>query len=307
MDVLTRRALALAALVLAACDPDLGEPGAWIAADEIAAPFTPEVGAPPSPTAARPTDVIRVVTFNVQKGADAERIARAIGEHPDLAAASIILLQEQESHPSEGASRTARLAEALGLNYVYAPASERGEGSHGLAILSAFPIEDVEVMKLPLSAVSQPRIAIRANIRMGTRVLPVINLHLGAVLNVTDRILQLRPAVLDHDSPLLVAGDFNTSPYVWQHGAVPLLPAGAVADTDQAPIVDDYMRVIGFDAPTADLGPTQHMLGVESRLDSFYSAGLLVTPGGVAREVDVSDHWPLWVDVTLVPQNDHPM
>jgi hypothetical protein len=80
-------------------------------------------------------------------------------------------------------------------------------------------------------------------------------------------------------------------------GAIPIVPVDTVADTDQAPIIDDYMAHLDFEAPTAELGTTQHFGPLELRLDALYTRGLTAEPGGVERDVDVSDHWPLWIDV----------
>jgi endonuclease/exonuclease/phosphatase family metal-dependent hydrolase len=172
----------------------------------------------------------------------------------------------------------------------------KGDATHGLAILSAFPIENARMMELPAGL--SKRIALAADIRIGARTLHVVDVHLDTVLNVTDRILQLRPAVLDAPDAVLVAGDVNTNDYLWADG-VPHLPADVVADADQAPILDDYMRALGFDTPTALLGPTEHKYLSEFRLDAIFTRGLRVTPGRVVREVDESDHWPMYVDVDL--------
>jgi len=291
----------VAAALLAAlcgCDAGLGPPGEWQPIESIDGPLAAEVGTAASPATASGPE-LRVVTFNVALGGDVDGLAREIAARPELASAAALLLQEEESHTAEPGCRAGRLAAALGLAYVYVPARLIDGGTHGLAVLSPWTIDEVERMDLPLSDVAAQRIAVRATILVGDRRLTVIDVHLGSVLNVTDRILQLRPAVIDAPDPVLVAGDFNTNPYLWDQGAVPVVPASVIADTDQAPILDDYMRALGFDTPTIDLGPTERKFGIESRLDAVYSRGLEVTPGAVVRDVDVSDHWPLWVDVAV--------
>lgn len=295
-----RRAALLAACA-AACGVEVGEPGVWVPLDEIAPPYEAEVMAVPPSSPARSgrviaTDPVRVVTFNVEYGEDPEGLARAILGSDELASAGVLLLQEEEDHPDEGGSRAARLAELLDLGYVYAPARMKGDATHGLAILSAFPIEDARVMQLP-EGLSR-RIALAADIRVGDRTLHVIDLHLDTVLNITDRILQIRPAVLEAPDVVLVGGDVNTNDYLWTE-SVPNLPADVVADADQAPILDEYMRALGFDTPTALLGATEHKYLSEFRLDAIFTRGLRVTPGRVVREVDQSDHWPMYVDVEL--------
>ena len=292
----------LAALALAGCTTDLGPPSEWVDADVITGPLTPE-SAPPPHAPSTPPARLRVVTWNVANGANVDGLAAAIRATPALAAADVILLQEIEAHPGEGGARAGRLAAALDLGYAYAPERIEGDGTHGPAILSRWPLERVQVMELPYAdlAFSQvPRRALAADVRVGATALRVVDLHLDTRLNAGDRILQLRPAVLDAPAPAVVGGDLNTNPYVWTGGAVPDLPGSTVVDTDQAPVIDGYMRQVGYATPTAALGPTEQFAGlVAARLDSLYVRGAAATPGGVERAIALSDHWPVWIDVAL--------
>lgn len=295
------RRLALGAIVLAAaaCGAEVGADGVWVPIGDLAPPLVAESGDLPPTGRAAPSapSTLRVVTFNVERGEDPDAIAEAILGNAELADAGVYLLQEEETHPTETRSRASRLADALGVAFTYVPARTYGDGTHGLAILSRYPMAEITAMTLPRTT-GTGRIAIAAQIQIGTFTLPVIDVHLDTTINITDRILQLRPAVIDAPDTVLVAGDFNTNRFMWQDG-VPLLPQATAADTDQAPILDDYMRAIGFDTPTSRLGATEHMYGVESRLDSIYVRGLTATPGAVERDVDVSDHWPMWIDLAL--------
>jgi endonuclease/exonuclease/phosphatase (EEP) superfamily protein YafD len=98
---------------------------------------------------------------------------------------------------------------------------------------------------------------------------------------------------------VIVGGDVNTNPYLWEEGEVPLVPTAQIVETDQAPILDDYMRALGFETPAADVGPTHRALGIESRLDAIYARGFTVSDAHVEHSMTSSDHWPVWVDVTL--------
>ena len=291
-------ALVAAAAGSAGCAEDLGPGGAWIPWQEIDGALRPELGPPPAPPA--PPETIRLATFNVHLGADPEAIARAIAACPDTAAADLLLVQEIESHPHEGASRAARLAAALGAGHVYAPARPEGDGSHGLAIVSRLPLEGIEVMELPaadLGGRSRRRIALAADVMLAGGPLRVVNVHLDTRIGITDRILQLRPALQGHPDPVVVAGDMNANPYLWVEGTLPVPPYDAVADTDQAPLLDDYLRALGFDTPTAPLGPTFEAGPVQVRLDAIYPRGPTPLAAAVDRCVEVSDHWPLWLDL----------
>ena len=294
-----RRALWCVLPVLAGCSIDLGPPGTWVPADAIEGELAPVSGVVPSSgspmrAAAGP---IRIATFNVEYGADPEGLALALGANPEVDAAAVILIQEVEAYPGEAAPRAQRLAEALGYAWAYVPARTKADGTHGLAILSRFPIEDVEVMHLRETGGDHPRIAVSAEIMIGATPLHIIDVHLGTKLNIRDRILQLRPIVLGLEGPVIVGGDVNTSPFLWSDEAVPVLPAGEIVDTDQAPLLDDYMRQLGFDLPAAGVGPTEHKYGIEGRLDAFYTRGLVVAPAHVERSITGSDHWPVWFDV----------
>jgi endonuclease/exonuclease/phosphatase family metal-dependent hydrolase len=277
------------------CGTDLGPPASWTAWYAIDGPLRPELAPPPAP--ATPGDGIRLATFNVEFGADPDGLARAITSDPELAAIDLLLVQEIESYPDEPASRAARLAQALAMGYAYAPAREEGDGTRGLAILSRFALDDVEVMELPhadLGGRSRRRIAMAATVAGSLR---IVDVHLDTRINITDRVAQLHPAASDLPDRAVVAGDFNTNPYLWVDGTAPVPPADAIADTDQAPLLDDFMAAMGYATPTAALGATWHAGPLRARLDSIYTAGVTTSDGAVATGVDGSDHWPLWLDV----------
>lgn len=291
----------LCVCALSACGMDLGPSAEWIATDTIEGAMAVELGGAPPLRSSMPRsgERIRVVTYNIDMGRDPEVVADELRANEALASADVWLLQEEEWYPNEGTTRASRLAAALGMGWLYVPSKIKGDGTHGLAIISRFPIESAEMMTLPNPENWQPRIAVRADIVVGDLRIPVVDLHLETRINITDRILHIRPAVIDLPDQVIVAGDVNTNPYLWEEGSIPILPAGQIANTDQAPILDDYMRQIGFDTPAANVGPTERHLGVESRLDAIFTRGLEVTDATVERGITASDHWPVWADITL--------
>ncbi len=287
--------LVLLIALASGCGTDLGPGGSWTAWDDIDGRLRPELVPPPAPD--EPGERIRVATFNVEFAADPDGLARAIADDPELASVDLLLVQEIESYPDEPASRAARLAAALAMGYVYAPAREDGAGSHGIAVLSRFALDAVQVMELPradLGGRTRRRIALAATVGGSIRIVCV---HLDTRINISDRVAQLHPAVSDLPDRTVVAGDFNSNPYLWLDGTAPVPPADAVADTDQAPLLDDFMAAMDFATPTADLGATWHAGPLRARLDSIYTRGFTTTGGGVASGVAGSDHWPLWLDV----------
>jgi endonuclease/exonuclease/phosphatase family metal-dependent hydrolase len=292
----------LALVTCAGCALDMSPAQPWVPIEELAAPLRADLVQPDGVAVATRlpavmTRPVRVVTYNVQYGPDVSALASAIAGTPAIASAGVFLIQEIEDHADEGGSRARRLADALGLGYVYVPARSIPEGTHGLAILSAFPITDVERMDLRESSnPSQHRIAIQATIAIGDQALHVIDVHLDTMLSAQQRVAQLSPIVIDVSATTLVGGDFNACWVEWAGGSVPVLSASRASD--QAPVIDSYMSAIGFATPTRDSGPTEHMFGLEQRLDSIYTRGLVADFGAV-EHVGPSDHWPMWIDVDL--------
>jgi endonuclease/exonuclease/phosphatase family metal-dependent hydrolase len=286
----------LAGLALGACGVALGPDQPWQPIDQSGtSDMSAEVVAPGTlqTTPVPPAAALRVVTYNTEYGEDPEGLAAAILAAPELAHAGLFLLQEEESYPGEGESRARRLAGRLGLGYLYIPARHKADGTHGLALMSALPIDNVQKMDLPLADNGVQRIAVSADVHAGDRTLHVIDVHLETRLNPRDRVAQLHPAMIDAADSVLVAGDFNTNWISWA-GSVPVL----ANDRDQAPIIDSYMASLAFDAPSAHSGATEHAYGLEFKLDSFYTRQLDVVFGGVVH-TGPSDHWPMYLDVNL--------
>jgi endonuclease/exonuclease/phosphatase family metal-dependent hydrolase len=249
----------------------------------------------PAPDA-RP-GAVRVVTFNVHYGADVPGLVRAIRANPRLSQADVLLIQEIESHP--GDDRAARLAEALSLNLVYAPARIEGDGTHGLAILSRYPMKDLEVLKLKKYDLgfrgTRRRIAMAATVDLPGRSVRIYNVHLDTRLTPEERLLQLEPVIAEavKQPAALVGGDFNTINAV--SSLLPLVPV-PLPGFSQAGGLDAYMRSKGFATPFERIGSTHRF---PMRLDAVYARGLEVEAEGKETSVTVSDHYPLWVDLKV--------
>ena len=249
--------------------------------------------------------VVRVVSFNVHHGDDVPGLVRSIQTNTTLCSADVFLLQEIESFPAEGQSRTRRLAEALQLNYVYAPArfKEAGDGTHGLAVLSRFPLREVEVIPLKqynLGVNTRQRIALGVTLELGKRRLRLYNVHLDTRINARQRLEQLQPVVeaarRHAGAETVIGGDFNTNPLYW------LLPVLPLFRSNQAKAVDDYMKENGYAAPFSETGGTMKKWGGRFRVDAIYSRGMTVKGFAIEEGVVVSDHFPVWVDLSW-PEN----
>jgi endonuclease/exonuclease/phosphatase family metal-dependent hydrolase len=271
-------------------------------ATAAAGDLQPEVGHLLPPPSATPKS-LRAVSFNVHYAHDVPALAKSIRASSVLNKADLLLLQEIESHPSEGTSRTRQLAEALCLNYVYAPARKTEEGgTHGLAVLSRFPLRAVEVLPLPrydLGYNTRRRIALGVTVDVNKHPLRVYNVHLDTRINTQDRLAQVRPVVeAAQGAPLqevIIGGDFNTNPFRWLFHRMP------VFRSNQAGALDQYMQENGFTTPLAESGSTVNRLLVRARVDSLYARGLTAQESGVERSIDSSDHHPVWLDLAWPP------
>jgi endonuclease/exonuclease/phosphatase family metal-dependent hydrolase len=290
--------LALALLALSACVEQTDDGSAWQPAAEMTGALVPELG--PTPTArAAPGCTLRVATWNVHFGGDPDNLADHIQSSTEISRADVLMIQEVESYPTESASRTQRLADRLGMTWVYAPARIEGSGTHGIAILSRYPLEDAAVRRLPhYDQVLHPRDrnALTATVVLGSDRLQIVNLHLDVRMGAVDRIRQLHPAVNDIDERVLVGGDFNTNPWAWSNGIIPLTETEAIVGQKQAAVVDDYMIGKDFASAISADTATMRIPAFSIRTDDLYAREMPITGAGV-EYVDGSDHWPVWVDI----------
>ena len=293
-------ALALGALLGTGCLEDGPVGSAWRSIDVIVGPMQPELrnrAGAAGPFSGR----LRLATFNVALGEDVTALADSLRASAALRELDLLLVQEIERHPGEERSRADRLAELLDRSYLYAPARLTDDGgTHGLAVLSRWPLEDAQVMELPyfeLGLVSSQRIALAVTALVTGRPLRGIDVHLDTRLNLRDRLAQLRPVVTALPDQVVVGGDFNSNPFLWLDRTMPMLPAYTVSSFDQADAIDEYMRALGYATPTEGSGSTFNLPAVPMRLDSVFVRGLPVESSGVDRSVVVSDHFPLWVEL----------
>jgi len=237
----------------------------------------------------------RVASFNLYMPGTLEELEtryQAVLAERDLGTVDLWLLQEIETVEG-GAVNSARwLANRLGLHWAFAPARGTGDGNlHGLAILSRYPIRDVERLWLPrfgLAWNSRDRAALAATIELPLGDLRVYNVHLDTKLNFNERAVQLEPVLRQAElyPAVLVGGDFNTNSFIWIARA---FPAGFDRQADR---LDALMAGRGYSAPLANSGGTA-TLGL--RLDAMYLRGLATTSAQVHPRIGDSDHSPISV------------
>jgi endonuclease/exonuclease/phosphatase family metal-dependent hydrolase len=235
----------------------------------------------------------RVVTFNLH-GDDGQIVARAFQKDPALRTADLIVLEEVHGH--HGCSTACDVARALGFNSVYEPEFADRDGTDGVAIVSRAPIESAQIIPLPYYNVhyndEERRAALAATVRVDGKPITVYAIHLTNRLTVNQRARQMMP-VLNHaakqHTPVIIAGDFNTSPFTWIAHAIPI-PTATQDDR-----FEELMRSHGFATPVATSGPTSRYLWM--KLDGIYTRGFTTRAFATTDAYKISDHRALWANV----------
>ncbi|MCS6804169.1 MAG: endonuclease/exonuclease/phosphatase family protein [Acidobacteriota bacterium] len=264
----------------------------WIMAptDPLVEVGTFATGSPPPLS-----EQIRIVSYNLH-GPFAKRIddiKQVLTTHPALTHAAVFALQEVNRQRKETAYRdmARELAEMLDVHYAFAVENsypdKDGGGVRGLALLSRYPMSDVERTLLPVPGPGgRRRILLGATVHLGTERLRVYTTHLETRISVEQRAQQIK-AIIDQleryrGMPTLVLGDFNT------------ITEGARKK------MFELMQAAGFSCPMPGNKATfQRLQILRLKLDWIWVRHVNATKAAVETEVTASDHRPIWVDVKL--------
>ena len=293
-----RRAFAAAALLLAVSALGLTPPSVRPApADDATkgAALLEVGGGPKASEAAAPAPAeLKVVSYNIRYrvGDELKELIRLLREDPEIGGAHVIGLQEVDRNKKRtGNVNTAReLAESLGMRYAWAaPPDTDGDGEEetGVALLSPFPMTDVERIVLTHEGPNgRRRVAVGATLQVGEKRLRAYSVHAetrmplekkvehwGAVLEDLRRHPQAAGAV--------VVGDFNTI-------------KGKDVKAARRLFADE-----GFTTPIPDGQKTWKTLVFKLKLDWLWLRGLEARASGIDKSIGLSDHWPLWATVRL--------
>lgn len=241
---------------------------------------------------------LRVVTFNVHRESP-DVVIRGVRSDATLRDADLILLQEvhRVEPSSDPCSAACALGKELHMYTHYAPGHVQGDGTDGVAILSHAPILSSEVLELPdidVHVNSGRRVALAATILVDGIPVTVYAVHLTNRLTVAERLRQMRP-VLEHakavNTPVIMAGDFNTSPYTWIGGLIPI-PIGTQDDH-----LESMVRAYGLETPVASVDHTSRFMNM--KLDAIYTRGFATYAFATSEAASVSDHLALWANMEL--------
>jgi endonuclease/exonuclease/phosphatase family metal-dependent hydrolase len=237
--------------------------------------------------------------------------ARAFTSGTLLPAVDVLALQEADKRTvrTGGHHVASELAAQLHMNWAHAPAGiPRGvkpvqrqwwldfeepidlydEGDTGVALLSRLPMTDVARLDLPWQECAwRPRLAMAATISVGTagpRQIRILNAHVDPHAASDGQLAQLEVLAAHAAAttlPTLILGDFNT------------LSKRKCIETRR------FLESRGYTTPYPTGTPTWRGGGLLMHADWIFSRGLKIARWGVAKPLNVSDHWPIWVEMDL--------
>jgi endonuclease/exonuclease/phosphatase family metal-dependent hydrolase len=237
-----------------------------------------------------------------------EMAARAFADGRLLPPPAVIAMQEADKGTGRsGGHHVAReLAEALQMNWIHVPAGiPRGinpvtrewwldfeqpidlhdSGDTGVALLSSLPMLDVSRIDLPWHECPwRPRLAIAATLGVGSKQLRIINAHVDPHAAVGGQLEQVEVLIEEANKtalPTLILGDFNT------------------LSNDKVKATRDLMESRGYTTPFVSGTATWRGVGLRMHADWIFQRGTRIARFGVARPLQVSDHWPIWAEVEL--------
>lgn len=224
--------------------------------------------------------MLTAVSYNINF---AEFIDEAIEDISGITQPDVIMLQEMDE------AGTDKIAQALSLDYIYYPASvHKHNKNFGNAILTRWPIVQTQKLILPRRhpANKQMRIAAKAKLNMGGTAVCVYCVHTEVYLTSRqyrrDQIEAITEDIDHAGEYVIVGGDFNT-----------------VRRTSIRRLVT-YFGEMGFIRASKGLGPTVKKLRVSpSAADHIFTRGMTVAAAGRQKEINGSDHYPIWVKLTL--------
>lgn len=228
--------------------------------------------------------------------------ANAFSEGRLLPAVDVLALQEADKRTQRtGGHHVAQeLATQLGMNWVHAPAGiPRGikpakrqwwldfeepialhdAGDTGVALLSRLPLSNVTRIDLPWEECPwRPRLAMAATIAQ----IRIFNAHVDPHAACGGQLAQLDVIAQHADAstgPTIIMGDFNT------------LSREKCLETRK------FLESRGYTTPVPTGTATWRGAGLRMHADWIFARGATIVRWGIARPLNVSDHWPIWAEI----------
>ena len=261
-----------------------------------------------------PSGLARKVGYNFpQPRAEAifrniQTAARTFSDNVLLPPPDILALQEadKETGRAGGQHVAALLAGALGMPYVHvAVGIPRGvqpkqrewwlnfeeqiglhdAGDTGIALLSRIRLKEITRIDLPWHECAwRPRLAMAVVVELGGRELRLFNAHVdphGPIHNQHQQIERVLEHAARRDGPTVILGDFNT------------------LSKQKAIEIRKLMESRGYTTPFPTGTATWRGAGLRFHADWIFVRGVRVNRWGVAKPLNVSDHWPIWAGIEI--------
>jgi endonuclease/exonuclease/phosphatase family metal-dependent hydrolase len=256
-----------------------------------------EFGKPKHPRPSRTySKGIKIISYNIRwrSGDDLKKLIQLFRDDPEVGDAAILGLQEVDRKKKRsGNTNTVReIADELGMHYAWAapPSVKNGsEEETGVAILSIYPLSDVRRIVLPNEGPNKRRrVALGATLNVEGREWRVYSAHGETRLPFDKKLEQMGSLLKDlsrypADMPALIVGDFNT----WEPGADRKIIKLFTNAGMKTPFGTDstFSRRVLF-------------VPIEFRLDWIWLRGIEASEFGIDKKIGISDHWPLWLNVS---------
>src|SRR5207302_2929340 len=156
----------------------------------------------------------------------------------------------------------------------------------GVALLSRLPLHDVTVLDLPWHDCPwRPRVAVAATIHWHNQSLRLLNVHIdphGSLDNQHEQTEAVLKEAEKHKGPVVILGDFNT------------------LSKQKAIEIRKLMESRGYTTPfPTDIATWRGAGVVRFHADWIFGRGIEFLRCGVAKPLNVSDHWPIWTEISL--------
>jgi endonuclease/exonuclease/phosphatase family metal-dependent hydrolase len=165
------------------------------------------------------------------------------------------------------------------------PIDMHDSGDTGVALLSRLPLADVTRIDLPWHECQwRPRLAIAATISVGPQQLRLFNAHIDPHAAINGQLEQLEVVAAQAAAttmPVIILGDFNT------------LSRQKCIDTRR------FLESQGYTTPYPTGTATWRGGGLRMHADWIFVRGVTIERWGVARPLNVSDHWPIWAEIVF--------
>jgi endonuclease/exonuclease/phosphatase family metal-dependent hydrolase len=243
-----------------------------------------------------------LVTSHLQKA------ARAFSENNQMPSVDVLALQEADKETVRaGDVHVAReLARRLRTHYAHVGTNISGDkapqrnawyldfeehinpsekGGTGLAMLSRVPFNDAARIELPWTTCQyRPHLALSFTVNLKGRDIRLFNSHIDPHASTNEQLRQ-HQTVLEHaaqfDGPVILLGDFNTLRKSSLQAMRRLLEAHGYVSPFQSGVATWRAGLLRLHA------------------DWIFVRGLRVLRYGVARGLSISDHWPVWAEVSV--------